>query len=202
MVRYIESPSCHRCAYPFAGAITSEFTCSYCHNLKFYFQRAVCACRADGVVREAIHRLKYKREMYFEYHLSEWLFRAGTERIDWSSVDLLVPVPLHPRKQRERDFNQAELLAKKLSTKVRVNLILDNLLRIRDTTTQTSLDAKARFNNMRDSFIITDSSIFNGKKVVLLDDVFTTGATMNSCARVLHHAGVKEIIALAVARGV
>lgn len=201
-IRYIERPFCERCAYPFSGAITEEFTCSYCVNLQFSFNRAICACRADGIVRDVIHRFKYKKEMYFQYHLFQWLYSATALWIDWSQVDVLVPVPLHPRKYREREFNQAKILAQALSAKVGVKIVSTELRRIRDTATQTTLDAKARFSNMRDSFAISEPIMFSDQRVVLVDDVFTTGATMNSCAKVLRDAGAKEVIALAVARGI
>jgi competence protein ComFC len=176
--------------------------CGHCQDLHFYFSRAVCACRTQGVVRDCILRFKYNREMYFGPHLVDWLLGAAQRWIDWREIDGIVPVPLHPRKQRRREFNQAEYLAAGLSKVVNVPVLKRNLRRVKDTPTQTKLDAESRMKNLRDAFAVRDAAAFKGKRLVILDDVFTTGATMDSCAKTLRKAGAKDVIALAVARGV
>jgi competence protein ComFC len=201
--KLIEPPFCRQCASPFTGTVTGEtFVCGYCQDLRFYFSRAVCACRAQGVVRDCILRFKYNREMYFGQHLVNWLVGAAQRWIDWREVDAIVPVPLHPRKQRRREFNQAEYLAAGLSKTVNVTVLKRELKRVKDTPTQTKLNAEARMKNLRDAFAVRDGTAFKGKRLVILDDVFTTGATMDSCAKTLRGAGAKDVIALAVARGV
>ncbi len=140
--------------------------------------------------------------MYFGRHLVDWLQGAAQRWIDWQEIDGIVPVPLHPHKLRQREFNQAEYLAVGLSRVVNVPVLKRNLRRVKDTATQTRLDAEARAVNMRDAFAVRDETIFKGKRLVLLDDVFTTGATMDSCAKTLRGAGAREVVALAVARGV
>lgn len=200
--KYIEPPFCERCSLPFDGVVTGAFACGYCQDLKFHFVRAVAACRAEGIVRDSIHRFKYNREMYYERHLTDWLIKGARERIDWTQVDAIVPVPLHPRKRREREFNQAEHLAAALQREFGKPVDQRTLRRVKDTTTQTALGAEERRNNLRDAFGVRDPAAFKGKRLVLVDDVFTTGATMDSCARTLRKAGAEEVIALAVARGV
>jgi ComF family protein len=200
--KVIEPPFCQRCALPFAGKMTEEFVCGYCKDLKFHFSRAVAGCRAEGIVRDSIHRFKYNREMYYEPHLTSWLVAAAQRWIDWSKVDTIVPVPLHPRKQRSREFNQAELLARALAKQVGVPAVCKQLRRVKETVTQTALDAKARRDNLKDAFAIKEGASFQGRRVVLVDDVFTTGATLDSCARILRVNGAEDVIALAVARGV
>jgi competence protein ComFC len=200
--KLIEPPFCERCALPFYGAVTEKFTCGYCKDLKFHFSRTVSACRAQGIVRESIHRFKYNREMYYGPHLAVWLSAAATRWIDWGNVDAIVPVPLYPRKQRSREFNQAEYLATGLSRDVSVPMRSRELHRVKETVTQTALDAKGRAANLRDAFAVRHADVFAGKRLVLVDDVFTTGATMDSCAKVLRVAGAEDVIALTVARGV
>jgi ComF family protein len=200
--RWIEPPFCQQCASPFAGAVTESFVCGYCQDLQFSFQRTVCACRAEGIVRDCIHRFKYQREMYFGPHLIDWLMEPARRWIDWQQVDAIVPVPLHPRKKREREFNQAEYLASAMSRAFRVPVMAGNLRRVRDTPTQTALDAEERSANLRNAFRLRSPARIAGKRIVLVDDVFTTGATMDSCAKVLTAAGGGHIIALAVARGI
>jgi ComF family protein len=201
-VRRIEPPFCQQCAAPFAGAITDTFVCGYCKDLRFAFTRAVCGCRAEGIVRESIHRFKYNREMYLGPHLAEWLIEAAQQWIDWQTVDAIVPVPLHPRKKREREFNQSEYLAAALSRHFDRPALVGQLRRVKDTATQTALDAGQRDRNLRNAFAARRMDAFSGKRLVLVDDVFTTGATLNSCARILCRAGASSVIALAVARGV
>jgi ComF family protein len=200
--KLIEPPFCRQCGSPFVGTVTGDtFVCGYCQDLRFYFRRTVCACRAEGIVRDCILRFKYNREMYFGPHLVDWLVGAGRRWIDWREVDAIVPVPLHPRKQRHREFNQAEYLAAGLGRALKVPVLKGNVRRVKDTGTQTKLDAEARARNLHRAFVVRDARAFAGKRLVILDDVFTTGATMNSCAKVLRQAGAKEIVALAAARG-
>ena len=197
----IEAPYCSRCSLPFDGKIDAEFVCSYCTDLKFHFTRAVAACQSVGLVRDCIHRFKYNREMYYLPHLASWLIDASQERIDWSTVDAIVPVPLHPVKQRSREFNQAELLARELSRKFQKPVVKNGIRRAKPTVTQTRLDAHARRENLRNAFA-PGRVRMDASRVVLIDDVFTTGATLDSCAKVLLAQGAADIIALTVARGV
>jgi len=113
-----------------------------------------------------------------------------------------VPVPLHPRKKRQREFNQAECLATALHKAFGVVVDQKNLRRVKDTVTQTALSAEERGRNLKNAFAVRRADAFSSKRLVLLDDVFTTGATMNACAKVLREAGAADVIALAVARGI
>jgi ComF family protein len=140
--------------------------------------------------------------MYFGPHLVNWLRIAARRWIDWREVDAIVPVPLHPRKQRQREFNQAEYLADALGRMLNIPVVKRRLRRVKDTSTQTKFSAEARTKNMRGAFAVRDETAFNGKSLVLLDDVFTTGATLDSCAEQLRSAGAREVVALAIARGV
>ena len=202
LAKVIGPPFCRRCALPFAGKLDEQIDCGYCKDLRFNFSRAVAACRAEGVVRDCIHRFKYNREMYFEQHLTEWLTAAAKRWIDWQRVDAIVPVPLYARKERQREFNQAERLAKALSRTVDVPVLAKHLRRVKETSTQTRLDATTRRANVRNAFAARQGMVFAGKRLVLVDDVFTTGATLDSCARVLREEGAEDVIALTVARGV
>jgi competence protein ComFC len=201
-VKWIEPPFCERCALPFAGTVSGAFACGHCQGLVLHFRRAVAACRAQGIVRDCIHRFKYDRQMYFGSHLAEWLVTAGRRWVDWREVDVLVPVPLHPRKQRERQFNQAEWLAAAAGKAFGKPVLRRNLRRVKDTRTQTALDARARRANLREAFRVRNAEDVAGKRVALVDDVFTTGATLDACAKVLRGTGARDIIVLTVARGV
>lgn len=198
----IEPPFCQRCALPFTGKLDDPFECGYCLDLEFHFSRTVAAYRAEGVVRESILRFKYYRQMYFEEHLADWMIEAGRRWLDWTVVDVIVPVPLFPRKERHREFNQADRLARALGRAQNVPVWSRCLRRVKETGTQTKLDAAARRANVRDAFVTRESERIAGKRFVLVDDVFTTGATLDACARILRRAGAHDVIALTVARGI
>jgi ComF family protein len=170
--------------------------------LKFHFHRTISAFRAEGVVRESIHRFKYNREMYFGAHLANWITDVATRSLDWSEIDAIVPVPLFPRKQRSREFNQAAYLAVAVSRSSGVPLIDGKLRRVKETVTQTALNAKERAANLRGAFAVKTPEAFDSKRLALVDDVFTTGATLDGCAKVLLQSGAREVTALTVARGV
>ncbi len=199
--RLIEPPFCQRCALPFDGAIPEPFVCGHCHKLKFHFTRAVAACRAEGVVRDCIHRFKYRREYYFGQHLAGWLAGATRRWLDVTNWGMIIPVPLHPRKRREREFNQSEWLAHALGHELNVPVVTSVLRRVVDTQSQTFLGAEERAANMRKAFAVRHGERVKGHRVLLVDDVFTTGATLDGCARVLTASGATEVVAVTVARG-
>jgi ComF family protein len=199
--RRIEPPFCRRCSEPFAGAIDGEFECPNCADRDLHFDCAVAPFLSRGVVREFIHRLKYDRETFLRRPLAAWLAEALTdERLARQPFDLIVPVPLHAARLRERSFNQAALLAALLSEHCGVPT-LECLRRIRYTSTQTRLDRHERTENLRGAFRVRDPAALQGSHLLLVDDVFTTGATVDECARVLRLAGAASVRVATVARG-
>ncbi|MDR3401350.1 MAG: ComF family protein [Chthoniobacter sp.] len=197
----IEAPFCRQCSQPFDGAIEGEFVCGQCKDRKLPFDCAVARYRSRGVVREFIHRFKYERHFYLRQPLGEWLAETlEDERIAAQPFDALVPVPLHTARYRERDFNQAEVLAKLLAKRAG-KPVLKALKRIRYTTTQTRLDRDERMENLRNAFRVRHASAVHSRHLILVDDVFTTGSTVAECARVLRQAGAASVRVVTVARG-
>jgi competence protein ComFC len=201
-VRFIRPPFCERCGLPFQGDLTSSFECTNCRELELHFTSARSAVVARTVVLEAIHRFKYQRAWWFEYFLADLLTREAAPALRGQHWDFIVPVPLHPLKEREREFNQAEILARHLSVATNVPLNTKLLRRISPTLTQTRLTKTERAKNMRGAFAIARGVNLNGERIVLVDDVFTTGATTNACARALQAAGAGAVCVWTVARGV
>ena len=197
----IEPPRCAVCSQPFPGAIFESFVCANCTDRKLHFECAVAPYLSRGVVREFIHRFKYDRERYLRQPLAAWLAEAlQDERLSDRPFDLLVPVPLHSTRQRERGFNQAAELATLLSR--RCGVPAESVLkRIRYTTTQTRLDREQRMENLRGAFRLRDKASVQGRHLLLIDDVFTTGSTVDECARVLRQAGAASVRVATVARG-
>ncbi len=196
----IIAPFCEKCSEPFAGAISGEFTCANCAHRALDFDCAVSAYRSRGIIRVVMLRFKYGGELQLRHPVGRWLLEAMNDsRLRQRSFDWIVPVPLHPARLRERGFNQAELLAKILGAKTAVP-VLPALERTRYTTTQTAFDRIERMENLRDAFRLRRNFAVRDCRVLLVDDVLTTGSTLSECARVLREAGVASVHAVTAAR--
>jgi competence protein ComFC len=200
-VRFIRPPFCGRCGLPFQGDLTTIFECTNCREMELHFRSARSAVVAKTVVLEAIHRFKYQRALWFGNFLADLLIREAGPELRGQKWDLIMPVPLHSLKQREREFNQAEILARHLSDATKIPLNTTLLRRVASTKTQTRLARQQRAENMRRAFAICDGRKLAGEKIVLVDDVFTTGATTSACAKALSAAGAGEVCVWTVARG-
>jgi ComF family protein len=200
-VRFIRPPFCDRCGLPFEGDITTNFICTNCHDLHLHFCSARSAVVAKTAVLEAIHRYKYSHALWFEAFLADLLVREAGPVLRAGQWDYILPVPLHPLKLREREFNQAERLAWHLSQATGIPLSNRLLCRVSPTMTQTKLTRDQRAANMKNAFAVRTGTKLPGQRFVLVDDVFTTGATTNACAAALRGAGAGEVAVWTVARG-
>jgi competence protein ComFC len=196
----IVAPFCERCSEPFAGAIEGPFACGNCADQTLHFVAAVTAYRAREIVRRLIHEFKYHQRLYLRHVIGEWLAAVLQDsRLSSRGFDVIIPVPLHPAKQRERGFNQAALLAHSLSSRMGVP-VSPALERIRYTKSQTAFDRSERMENLRNAFRLRRAGDVRGLQVLLVDDVLTTGSTLSECARVLKRAGASSIYAATAAR--
>jgi ComF family protein len=196
----IRPPFCAKCSEPFVGAITGSFSCANCRHRTLYFDAAVSVYRSRGIVRKLMHEFKYGGHQHLRHPLGRWLCETLQDaRLADRNFDAVVPVPLHPARQRERGFNQAELLAKVLSSSSAIPL-RPALERIRYTTTQTQFDRSARIENLRGAFRLRKNEDVRSLRVLLVDDVLTTGSTLSECARVLKDAGTISVHAITAAR--
>jgi competence protein ComFC len=196
----IVAPFCEKCSEPFEGAISGVFTCANCAHRRIYFDAAVAAYRGRGIVREIIHEFKYGRRIHLRHLVARWLRAAlDDERLFGRQFDGVIPVPLHPTRQRERGFNQASLLAELLGAQTSIS-VKPLLERPRYTTTQTALDRSERMENLHNAFRLRKNADVRGLRVLLIDDVRTTGSTLNECARVLKRAGTLSVHAATAAR--
>jgi ComF family protein len=201
-VDVIRAPFCDRCGRPFQGDIDTVFECANCQGVPLHFVYARSAVTVRGVVLDVIHRYKYDRALWFEPFLVEFFLGAATPVLQNAKWDVIVPVPLHAARQREREFNQAEKLANHLGEAVGAPVNQRALIRVKPTDTQTHLSREERAKNVRDAFAARKGADVRGARVVLVDDVFTTGATTNACARVLRKAGAEEVCVWTLARSI
>ena len=201
-VRFIVPPICDRCGLPFEGEISDVFECANCREMELQFVHARSAVAAKGMVLELIHRWKYQRHLWFEPFLAGLLVREAAPALREGGWDLIAPVPLHSQKQAEREFNQAEHLAAHLAKTIALSFNPRLVRRITPTRTQTQLSRTERAANMRRAFAAgPDAEAARNKRIVLVDDVLTTGATTSACAQVLKASGAREVCVWTVARG-
>ena len=192
----IPQPLCSCCGAPFRGAVGLEHLCQECLTHPPPFSRARAAAFYDGRVLEAIHRLKYQRQLIYAKFLGQLLAASEAASLV-AAADLLVPVPLHSRRLRARGFNQAILLAQTFPD---VPLGREVLVRRRPTLPQVKLSPLERQTNVKGAFMVPDPAAIKDKAVLLVDDVYTTGATVKECARALRRAGVGNVEVITVAR--
>jgi ComF family protein len=167
-----------------------------------FFDQARAAMIAEGVLLDIIHRFKYKGALWFEPFLASLLIECARTALLGKNWDVIVPVPLHPLKKREREYNQAERLAVCLAAAVHIPMNVNLVKRVKYTKTQTMLNRHQRSVNVKNAFKPCVQGGALGARVILIDDVFTTGATINDCSRALKAAGASSIFVLSVARGI
>ena len=201
-VHSVSSPLCTVCGVPFATPGGIDHPCGACLVTHPRFAAARAPVLFDGVARDLIHRFKYDKKVHLARPLALLTKEALTSFVASLSADLLIPVPLHRRRLRERGFNQAVLLCRPLAKAWNIPLVVDNLQRIRWTEPQVTLSASEREANVRGAFALADPAAVRGRKVILLDDVYTTGSTVAECSRVLRQAGAEVVYVITVARAV
>lgn len=205
-IELVSDPKCPRCGRPHTRRVGFEaignFVCSECVSQKLWVRHTHAAGIHSGVMRDAIHLLKYKRKRLVARPLATLLLEALRDSADLISYDAVVPVPLHGNRRRERGYNQSGLIAEHLCREISRLLLLPALRRVKDTPSFSMLGSQERRNEIRNAFQLAPGTDVRGKKIALLDDVVTTGATTNECARVLCNAGadVVDVISVAAAR--
>ena len=165
-----------------------------------HFDRAFSPCAYEGPVKNLIHEFKYGNKDFIAPALGR-LMADFIREYDFplGFVDLIVPVPLHPARLREREFNQAELLGKHIASLHEITVSADNLIRKRYTKNQAELESRQRRENVKGSFAVKDPELFKGKNILLVDDALTTGATSSEAALALKEAGAVLVLVLTVA---
>lgn len=197
----VRGPVCPTCGRPFGSpeALSASPTheCLSCRTDPPRFDQALAAGLFEGPLREAIHVYKYRPVRSLGRPLSDWMAAHVNMTVP---LDMVMPVPLHRRRLRSRGFNQALLLAHGVSERFGVPLCYDNLVRTRPTRPQVELSGRERAENVRGAFALLRPVEVADRKVLLIDDVLTTGATMNECAGVLKYAGAASVTVLTLAR--
>lgn len=185
---------CPICYNPSLSGKTHDF-CQKRYNLNgltfcFYY---------DGKIKEAIKKIKYR----YLFSLADKLIEVGIKKIAQQMFTdfIIIPVPLHQRRMKTRGFNQAEVIGKSLMKYWSLTMVKDVLQRVKETSSQVKLSQIERRNNVKNAFMVKSKDAVKDKSVLLVDDIFTSGATLNECAKVLKKAGVKEVWGFTLAHG-
>jgi competence protein ComFC len=194
-------PCCPVCGHPFYGNLEQGRVCEHCANLQPCFGEGRTLILLRGAGRSWIHQIKYSRGRHLLADIRN-LLEERTDLHPYLSGRILVPVPLHSRKQRERGFNQAYWIAREI-VRFGKGSRIDCILRRRlDQTSQTRLDRKERAKNLKNTFALRKNHLVSkDNSYLIVDDVFTTGATLNACSRVLIEAGATQVDVFTMGHG-
>lgn len=196
----LKAPFCGRCGQPYGTELMGAWNCSNCSEEECFYEKARALYQSRGTIRKAVHYFKYEGSFWLRKHLIGWLKEGYEQFFKLDAYTALISVPLFARRQRWREFNQAEILAKGLAREIRLP-VWNCLKRIRETETQTHLDRLQRRKNVKDAFRLAKGYNVRDNSYLMIDDVFTTGSTVNECARVLKQHGASKVDILTVARG-
>ena len=186
-------PSCSTCGYPFFGMLAGPRICPHCTELDPLFEQGKTLFLAKGPARSIIHALKYQSGFYVLEDVKVMIAKIPSYK-NYFDGAILVPVPLHPTKERERGFNQSLVIAKSLNDATMSKDLQNLLVRKVYTQTQTRLSRTARHQNVKNAFALaSDAVVIPNQTYILVDDVITTGSTFNACAAALREAGATQI---------
>ena len=199
-IRFLDDPVCDGCGAPFDHDQGEGARCAACQARPPAFDRARAACLYDEHARDLILKLKHADRTDLAPLFARWLARAGADLLE--DADAVAPVPLHPARLLRRRYNQAAEIARPLARLARLAYLPDALVRAKATPTQAGRSGDARRRNVAGAFRVAERwrPRLDGARIVLVDDVLTTGATLEGCARVFKAAGVARVDALVIAR--
>ncbi|MGD0278750.1 MAG: ComF family protein [Smithella sp.] len=199
-IKFITGSICSICGTTFPDSHAESHLCGDCLENKTYFSYARAVFCYETFILNAIHRFKYKRDMSIGEMLASFMADFSFPDIDFTDYSLIIPVPLHIKRLRERGFNQSLILAYAIGKKRKIPVNFSLLKRHKYTLTQTASNRNERKQNIKGAFEVTDKKKIADKNIILIDDVYTTGATINECAKTLIKAKAQKIAVLTLAR--
>jgi ComF family protein len=204
MIRLIRPPYCPCCGAPFRSPIaltySPEYRCGACRTKPPPFDHARAIGRYEGPLRQAIHLLKYRGKLRLQQPLLQLTLEHFDANFPGTTYDVIIPVPLHRERLMQREFNQAAVIARGLARHLNVPMLERLLVRVRSTRPQVELSGSERRQNVKQAFAVTNAAGLEDRRVLVVDDVFTTGATLGEVARTLKAVGATQVDVFALAR--
>lgn len=201
-IRFITAPLCPVCGIPYPVEESPDHVCGDCLVKKRHIGTARSLGVYESILHDAIHAFKYGGNLTLGEQLGRLMAAHDYPSFRIRDYSLILPVPLHPRRLRQRGFNQSVILAREISRQHGVDMDFRALRRIVDTESQAGLKKEERRSNIRKAFSITGPERLRGQKILLVDDVYTTGSTLAECAKTLLKGGAEAVGALTLARAV
>ncbi len=196
----IEPPICSICGIPFISQNEDNHLCERCIQRRPFYDELRAPWLYENRIMDAVHRMKYSDKPHIAKALAPLLTAFANMWLTEASGMTIIPVPLHPQKLRQRGYNQSLFIARELAQGLNSELDFLSLRRTRNTMSQTGLNTNERRKNVKNAFEITEKKYYKDKSVILVDDVATTGSTINECAKALKKAGCKKVYGLVLAR--
>lgn len=204
-IEFISKPYCEICGKPMDFDATSDHggthKCQWCWRQQPKFSKARSIGSYEPTLRQAIHLFKYEGKIVMAKHFAELIKDAAPKLFELSDYNYLIPVPLHKSRYAERGFNQSEFLARELENLFDIPIHLDNLVRVKNTEPQFSLTThEEKVANVQNAFEVREPEKIEWKNILLVDDIFTTGATVSEIAKTLLNAGANRVDVFTLAR--
>jgi ComF family protein len=200
-IENILPPFCSKCGAHLENITSVIDLCRDCQKQELYFDKAYSVFAFEGILKELIHKFKYSNKTMLAKVFAKMIFDfAMNFNIPLSGYDIMLPVPLHSTRLREREYNQCEILAQQLQRFFHLEISTKDVARIKHTRSQITLDKTARWENIVGAFKIRNNQAFINKNVLIVDDLITTGATASELAKTLKESGAKMVSVLTIAK--
>lgn len=197
-IHFIRSPVCKKCGKEVSN-VEKEY-CYDCFKHKRSYDYGLSLLRYDELTKSSMAAIKYKNKTEYLDFYSEAIWRYYQKQLMAMNIDIIVPVPIHRKRRRERGFNQAEILAVKIGAFMGLPVVRDGLVRTKNTDPQKKLTSQERLRNLSHAFQQNNAAVA-GKRILLVDDIYTTGSTVEACSRALKEGGAANIFVITICIG-
>ena len=194
-------PFCIKCGRQLKGGLELTAVCQDCKKYAPYFDRAWSACHYDDPLKGLIHDFKYKKISSLSTDFTALIINFMKKYGVGKDCQMILSIPMHPNRLFKREINHSDILAQDLGKKLGIAYSKNTLKKTKDTSFQSKLKREARIKNLHLSFALKNSSIVRNKNILLVDDLFTTGSTVNECSRLLKDSGARCVEVITLARG-
>ncbi len=198
-IPHLKEPLCQKCAAECPPFAPSNFRCSCCRSIKSYYHRGTALFPYRDEVKTILHTVKFEKKPWHLKIFNEAIMKAALP-LPITEYDLIVPVPADPKRKRERDFNPTYLIAKTIAQSSCAPRVKAVLKKVKSTPPQSDLDRAKRLVNLKEAFRLSWRADIRNQKILLVDDIVTTSATINECAKCLKEAGANRVDFFALAR--